>query len=484
MGDAYSWGGVSSTEEISLPVKLRLAGYKTYAVGKWHIGYGSWKHVPAGRGFHRYFGNWENGDHFEHCTMSQHFDLHYEESEAWEQPTSSPDNIYHRYVTNETGNYKAEIYDRTVQEFLVEHKRRFPMHPFFMYYPMYLIRAAQAPTESPLGSKGARNYFDDCRMHVNEQRQVVCASLAAIDDAVENVSRFLENTFADENYVVIMTGDNGGSTWWQGSSNVPLKGNKGENFEGGIRNHVLIWGNHPDVQQVAGTTYSNSPMHLVDWHATIMELARSGLETMPVGDRAQVGYCDGTSVWHSIMTNSFLQNAQRAMIWAEDDGDRGKAIRKGDYKLVMDIRVGRDPAWIPDVNSPGRKLWGLNWPLMDVSRSDYHARLDALALNTPVAWVGTLLYNIRQDPGETNDLSTEMPDVVASMRQEFQHLVDSARRSSGTTDFSCGWDCWNTVDYNAVYAQMAQVAFPHGGNPCVNTGALYPAWDAFPPFES
>merc|ERR1712216_219185 len=79
MKDGYSWGGVSSKEEIALPLKLRVVGYKTYMVGKWHVGSATWKQLPEGRGFHRYYGRHGNGDQFLSCTRKD-YDNHYAET--------------------------------------------------------------------------------------------------------------------------------------------------------------------------------------------------------------------------------------------------------------------------------------------------------------------------------------------------------------------------------------------------------------------
>jgi len=428
-----SWGGFSRTEEISLAWKLRLAGYKTYAVGKWHLGWASWKQLPSARGFNRYFGSWNHGTHFSHCDHSDIFDLHYEESEPWEHPSSSPSKPYHRFVTSETGVYKAELFSRKVREFLIDHKHRFPSHPFFMYYPMLSVHSPKAaPTECPWGCRGARNYYDDCRQHENKRRDL-CAMIAAVDDAIHDLTSLLAELFHEENYIVILTSDNGGDIQG-GGSNFPLRGGKNSLKEGGIRNLALVWGNSPDLKQAAGTSFSGGAMHLVDWHATITELARLGLDAMPVSDRGTVGYSDGKSVWKAICTNSLLPMAR--MFWSMGNT---KAYIEGDYKIMIHVHSN----------------WGLPFTLR----------------NKNLKVVQTNLFNIKNDPAENTDLSASMPEKAREMISELQRFFDSARYSEGSADLE---GIPSKEDAKSVRQQMSQVAFPEGNNHCGRKEALFP----------
>jgi arylsulfatase B/arylsulfatase I/J len=42
--------------ETTLPTLLKAAGYRTHAIGKWHLGYSNWEFTPTFRGFDSFYG--------------------------------------------------------------------------------------------------------------------------------------------------------------------------------------------------------------------------------------------------------------------------------------------------------------------------------------------------------------------------------------------------------------------------------------------
>ena len=59
------WG--LSLNETLLPQHLADIGYRSHAVGKWHLGFYKKSYVPMSRGFESHFGFWSGGeDYFDH----------------------------------------------------------------------------------------------------------------------------------------------------------------------------------------------------------------------------------------------------------------------------------------------------------------------------------------------------------------------------------------------------------------------------------
>ena len=117
-GERNSRGGIHPAVP-TLADQLRLAGYGTYAVGKWHLtpmtelntGASS-RHWPTGRGFDHFFG-----------FMSG-------ETNPW-APELFADRT--RLEVPPAGHGEAVLVDRAIQ-FLAEHRATAPAKPFFLYF--------------------------------------------------------------------------------------------------------------------------------------------------------------------------------------------------------------------------------------------------------------------------------------------------------------------------------------------------------------
>ena len=92
----------------------------------------------------------------------------------------------------------------------------------------------------PLESPGGK-YEEQCKSIENSNRRTFCAMAAIADDAIGNITSLVASKFKDEDYIVVITGDNGGIPNGAGN-NMPLRSHKAELWEGGVRNNALILG--------------------------------------------------------------------------------------------------------------------------------------------------------------------------------------------------------------------------------------------------
>jgi arylsulfatase A-like enzyme len=129
--------GLIPFENGFLSEMLRLQGYNTFAVGKWHLtpteqcsAAGPYERWPLGRGFDRYFG-FLGGD-----THQYYPDLVYDNHQV--QPPRTPEQGYHLTV---------DLVDRSI-EFIADTKQVAPDKPFFLYFAP---GAMHAPHHAPPG---------------------------------------------------------------------------------------------------------------------------------------------------------------------------------------------------------------------------------------------------------------------------------------------------------------------------------------------
>ena len=93
--------------------------------------------------------------------------------------------------------------------------------------------------------------------------------VSAVDDGVGRVLKELKRHGLEENTIVAFLSDNGGPTTKNASTNAPLRGNKGDAWEGGFRVPFAVqWMS----KLPAGSSYKN-PVSALDLGATIVTLA-------------------------------------------------------------------------------------------------------------------------------------------------------------------------------------------------------------------
>ncbi|MBW2269808.1 MAG: sulfatase [Deltaproteobacteria bacterium] len=203
------WGNELPRDEILLPEALGAAGYATGMVGKWHLG-GTPGHRPNDFGFDSWLGVlWSN----DMTPLHVYRDGEIEQEDRREAPWSvfrdadedRGDGIDQRRLT--------ERYTDEAIDFLQRNSDR----PFFLYFAHTFPHVPHFASREHAGRSAGGVYGD-----VVEDLD---RSVGAVLDALDRLG-LREKTF------VIVTSDNGAA--YNGSPG-PLRGRKGETYEGGQR---------------------------------------------------------------------------------------------------------------------------------------------------------------------------------------------------------------------------------------------------------
>lgn len=363
-------------DQPTVATVLRKAGYATGIFGKWHLGTGE-AYGPLRRGFDTHTG-FRAGcvDYYSHIFYwGQHndpvHDLWQDDRELWEN-----------------GRYLTELITERACEFITTNAAR----PFLCYVP---FNAPHYPMHAP------REYLDRFP-DLPEERRIMAAMIAAMDDGVGRLLDTLAAHGLTENTVVFFSSDNGPSTetrnWlggeeigYRGGSTGGLRGHKGSLFDGGIRvPAVLSWPGH-----VAPGTCSE-PAQMMDLMPTL--LACCGLPTpqgldgedllptllgsqSPARDRGRGGIDQESRAVHESASEQEADCA-RPLFW--EYGPQ-LAVRQGRWKLL---------------HSPREELGG---PFV----------------------AEELLFDLSTDPSESTDLSGEYPQVAAELRRRLTSWAES-----------------------------------------------------------
>jgi arylsulfatase B len=153
--------------------------------------------------------------------------------------------------------------------------------------------------------------------------------LAHLDDSVGDILGTLQECDLERDTLVVFLSDNGGPTRELTSSNLPLRGEKGQLYEGGIRiPYILRWPGHVPEGRV-----DRRPV-------TSLDLAPTALAAAGRNKAAKRRSGDGVDLL------PFLQDGNTArphkeLYWRVG----GKAaLRRGDWKLVRMPGRGSDSA--------------------------------------------------------------------------------------------------------------------------------------------
>ena len=257
--------------------------------------------------------------------------------------------------------------------------------PFFCYVPFTAVHVPVKPLQAWL------ERYDDERFDADPLRDASFRKYAAytshMDAAVGRLLETLERTGQRDNTLVVFSSDNGaindcplhGSDKYPGwqeayprlGSNGPLRGVKAQLYEGGVRT--------PTVANWRGALQPGrveDPVQVVDWMPTLAGLAGAAPQQDP--------QWDGRDIWRQISGEDTAPD-ERGLYWNFRGGAR-LGLRHGDWKLI-ESRAGD---------------------------------------GTEVE-----LFNVAADPYEQLEVSADMPQVVAQLREGIEgqrRLDDSSRR--------------------------------------------------------
>lgn len=344
-------------EEKSVAAALREGGYQTWHIGKWHLG--DEPFYPEHHGFDVNIGGCHHGH-----PPSGFF--------APYAPVPIPDAPEGEYLT-----------DRLTEEAIRLIRNRGD-RPFFMHLCHYAVHLPlQAPEPlvrkyeekarrlgldrvDPFVDGGPMPYLDDHGGRIGRRMfqsdPVYAAMIENLDWNVGRVLQTLDEEDLADNTLVVFTSDNGGLSTAQGAPtcNLPCVEGKGWNYEGGTR--VCQMARWPGVIPPRSST--SVPVTSTDFYPTFLEAA-----VLPLLPEQ---HCDGVSLL-SVLRGESQPLPREAIFWhyphySGQGGRPAASMVEGDWKIIECFETGR-----------------------------------------------IVLFNLREDPGEQQDLAEMEPERLSRM---------------------------------------------------------------------
>ncbi len=337
----------------SLPLLMKNNGYATALIGKWHLGYTP-AFSPSAHGFEYFFGFKSPAiDYFTHFSTRP--------SEGAQFASGQPDLWENETLINQEG-YMTDLITQKTVEFINANAGR----PFFV---QVAFNAPHSPTQSPAAQASASTQGSATRADY-------VAVMERVDRGVGEILEALRTHSLEDETIVIFTNDNGGIGL---SNSAPLFHRKFSAWEGGIRVPAIIrW-----PGRIPGGTVSEQVGITMDLTTSI--LASTSTPVPPEAD------LEGIDLFSLLKARSPV--VDRTLFWRTGGPSpvnmNQKAVRRGDWKLIIDGAVTR-----------------------------------------------ILLFNVKDDPSEREDWFSRRPDLVRELRQllaDWEQDVDADAKAFTAT---------------------------------------------------
>lgn len=354
--------GTDLSEHL-MPQTFKAAGYQTFMCGKWHMG-GSDKNLhhtlvngvntriiqeglqyaPFNRGFDSHYGQYSGAiDYYTHNSAeADSLDI-----PDWWLNGVQQDGPSEHTDSQGTGGWSPNL---LADKAIAHIQNRNPSQPFYLHLAFNSIHG---PVSAPAN---LITKYQNLGV-TSTSRRLISAAVDGMDQAMGRVLNALDAAGVTNNTVILWFGDNGGDET-KGSLNDPLRGDKGDSYDGGLR-------------EVAGISYpgvlpSGIISHQYMWVGDVFPTLCAAVGVTPQNTKP----FDGLNVWPNLLaaTNS-----------------TETTLRPGNATLVTDAAA---PIAINKFTDP-----------VNGGTKDFKLRRGRVAnVITPE------LFNLTDDPQETTDL--------------------------------------------------------------------------------
>ena len=339
--------------EVTLPEALAKEGYEHRGVfGKWHLGHNARKWHPNNQGFTHFHGHYNGAIDYFNLTREGERDWHLNKTPSGEQ------------------GYSTDLIASAASRFIKEQAKG--TAPYLCYVP---FNAPHSPFQAPEKKlkKFAHLAVGNAPGKNKNLRQKVAAMVSCMDDGIGRILQAIDDSGEGDDTLVWFFSDNGGVPAIA-DNNFPLRGNKLDVWEGGVRVAAAVrW---PRGGICGGSTI-RVPLSCIDVMPTLLKLTGAGVSG-GLGNKP----FDGQDVLDVLKATRGRLDRELYFYHGQAGDQREKnAIRTARWKLVVH----------------GPNIAGGEW------QSVKHERF---------------LFRIDRDPNETTNLLAAHPGVATRLARK------------------------------------------------------------------
>jgi len=286
-------------DEKLMPEYLHELGYRTVALGKWHLGPNQPEYHPMERGFDSFYGSLNGYLNHETRVVFGRKD--------WQRDGKTVDED--GYATHLIANEAVRVIEN--------HDTK---QPLFLYVS---FTAPHTPLQAPSAT------IDSYAELENPNRRIYAAMVTEMDSAIGQVMDAINESGMADNTLTMFFTDNGGITR-MGASNGRLRGGKGSPWEGGIRVPALL--NWPGVIEAGSSR--DEQIIITDLLPTFVAAAGAEVDApKPI---------DGRNLWPALSLGESITATPAVLANMGRGGDLNYSYFRDNYKLVSSVSTDGD----------------------------------------------------------------------------------------------------------------------------------------------
>ena len=348
-------------EDLTIAEVLKQAGYATGCIGKWGVGHPPGPNDPDRNGFDHFFGYlsmWHAHNYYPEFLWRNGQKVPLRNIVERPKKFYKPDQINLVGVATKKADYAPDMFTEDALQFIEGNRHR----PFFLYLPYNIPHANnEAQDRADMGME-VPDYGIYADEDWTQDRKGHAAMVTRMDAGIGRIFAKLKELRLDGDTIVLFSSDNGPHPDCKGRKpchhgNGPLRGHKGDLYEGGIRVPLIArW-----PSRIKAGSVSDHISAFWDVMPTLAELA----------DIEPPGKIDGISFLPTLLRMESLQRGHKYLYWEIKRGrQQRRAVRRGKWKAVR------------------------------------------LNDNLPLE-----LYDLSTDIGEQHNIASEYPDVVGQLEK-------------------------------------------------------------------
>eukprot|EP00808_Paulinella_micropora_P001964 g82167.t1 len=432
--------------------ELKIRGYSTHMVGKWHLGHAKWKYTPTERGFDTFYGIYNGGHSHYTKFVWDGYDLRRNRDPIVDDELLHSTKLFTREV--------IDILDRHTLQNAVAVREGHRADPLFIYLSYTAVHA-------PLLSEP--EWLAKCAHIPSQTRRTYCGMVVGLDEGVRNVTQHLRRLGMWDDTVLVFTSDNGGMPH-AGGLNYPFRGAKTSTWEGGSRVPAFVHGAKNYLKRT-NMSYEGL-MHIADWMPTLLYLVdreqpflpddpppSSPVQYVPEiahflnGKPVNEYALDGRNMWEAISWHA--PSPREDAVITIDLAANETAYRWHQWKIILgsshdglwyvepDPWVVPNPNWLDKItelaelgvmNRLGEEKYYFYREILEGFRKKLSK---ALGMHRPPPEASSpneaYLFDLSVDPYERRNLYHWQPEIAAMMHRKLRAIMQEVPK-----DF-CDW---------------------------------------------